>query len=93
MGGSPPVAKYSELLKELTNFDPIIQRRIRNWLGLEYDDKVKDYLPKKAAIINEKGARWVIGCLETYQAKTNIITNLGRDEYISLKIEIIELSW
>lgn len=93
MGGQPPVSKYSELLKELTNFDPIIQRRIRNWLGLEWDDKIQNYLPKKAAIINETGARWVIGCLETYQAKPNIITNLGRDEYVSLKIEIVELAW
>jgi len=93
MGGGSPMTKYSELLKELTNFDPIIQRRIRNWLGLEWDDSVRGYIQKKSAIINEKGARWVIGCLETYQAKPNIITNLGREEYMSIKIEIVELAW
>lgn len=92
-GAQAPMSKYSELLKELTNFDPIIQRRIRNWLGLEWDEATKDYKQKRTAIINEKGARWVIGCLETYQAKPNIITNLHRDEYNALKIEIIELSW
>ena len=69
-----PMNKYSDLLKQLTDFDPIIQSRIRNWLGLEFDDKLQDYVQKKSAIINEKGARWAIGCLQTYQAKTNIIT-------------------
>jgi len=92
-GTQAPMSKYSELLKELTNFDPIIQRRIRNWLGLEWDEKVQNYIPKKSAIINEKGARWAIGCLEVYQSKPNIITNLGREEYIDLKIEIIDLCW
>ncbi len=85
--------KYSDLLKELTNFDKIIQARIRNWLGLEWDDKLKDYTPKKAAIINEKGARWAIGCLQVYQAKPNIITNLAREEYINIKLEIVDLCW
>ena len=92
-GDQAPMTKYSELLKELTNFDPIIQRRIRNWLGLEWDENVKDYTQKKAAIINEKGARWAIGCLETYQCKPNIITNLAREEYMNLKVEIIDLCW
>ncbi len=92
-GDQTPMSKYSDLLKELTNFDPIIQRRIRNWLGLEWDENVKDYKQKKSAIINEKGARWVIGCLETYQAKTNIITNLAREEYLSIKLEIVDLAW
>ena len=92
-GAQAPISKHSELLKELTNFDPIIQRRIRNWLGLEWDEKMQDYQQKQAAIINEKGARWAIGCLETYQAKPNIITNLSRDELVNIKLEIIDLCW
>jgi len=92
-GNNSPINKHSDLLKELTNFDPIIQRRIRNWLGLEWDENIKDYKQKQSAIINEKGARWVIGCLETYQAKTNIITNLAREEYMSIKLEIADLAW
>jgi hypothetical protein len=93
VGTQAPMNRYSDLLKELTNFDPIIQRRIRNWLGLEWDEKVKDYRQMKTAIINERGARWAIGCLETYQSKPNIITNLAREEYINIRIEIIELCW
>ena len=93
IGGQPPMSKYSELLKELTNFDPIIQRRIRNWLGLEWDEKIKNYKKKREAIINEEGARWAIGCLETYQSKPNIITNLGKEEYLNIRLEIIDLCW
>lgn len=91
--GQPPINKYSDLLKELTNFDPIVQRRIRNWLGLEWDETVRDYIPKKSAIINEKGARWAIGCLETYQSKPNIITNQAKQEYTNMQLEIVDLCW
>lgn len=85
--------KHADLLKELTNFDPIIQRRIRNWLGLEWDSKIKGYVQRKEAIINEKGAKWAIGFLETYQAKPNIITNLSQQEYKDFKVEIIDGAW
>jgi hypothetical protein len=88
-----PLNKHNDLLKELTNFDPIIQRRIRNWLGLEWDDKIRGYVPKKEAIINEKGAKWAIGVLETYQAKTNIITNLSKNEYKNIQIELVDMCW
>jgi len=74
--GQTPMNKYSDLLKDLTNFDPAIQERIKNWLGLEWDSQIKDYKQTDSAIINEKGARWAIGILKTYMAKTNIITNI-----------------
>lgn len=92
-GYNSPIQRHSDLLKELTNFDPVIARRIRNWLGLEYDDTVKDYKQRYQAIINEKGARWAIGVLQTYQSKTNIITNLSKVEYHNMELEIIDLCW
>jgi hypothetical protein len=93
MGGISPMEKHSDLLKELTNFDPIIQERIRDWLGLDYDEQQKDYIQKHPPIINTKGARWAIGFLRTYQSKTNFITNLNQAEYNTIKVEIIDGCW
>ena len=92
-GGSNPINKHSDLLKELTNFDPAILERIKNWLGLEWDDKIKDYKPTHSAIINEKGARWAIGVLKTYMARTNIITNISQKEFNNLQKDIIKIAW
>jgi hypothetical protein len=92
-GNSSPINKHSDLLKELTNFDPMIQTRIRNWLGLEWDDKLKEYTQKQHAIINEKGARWAIGFLQTYQTRTNIITNISQHEFKNLQLDIIKVVW
>lgn len=88
-----PMEKHSDLLKELTNFDPIIASRIRNWLGLEFDDKVQDYIKKRPAIINEKGARWAMGFLQTYQARTNFVTNISHAEFKNLQLDIIKMVW
>jgi len=91
--GQSPIDKHSDLLKELTNFDPIIQKRVRNWLGLEWDDEVKEYRQKKHAIINERGARWALGFLQTYQSKTNFITNITQAEFKNLQLDIIKICW
>jgi len=91
--GKTPMNKYSDLLKDLTNFDPAIQERIKNWLGLEWDSQIKDYKQTDSAIINEKGARWAIGILKTYMAKTNIITNISQSEFKNLQKDIIKIAW
>lgn len=91
--GQSPIDKHKDLLKDLTNFDPIIQTRIKNWLGLEYDDLVKDYKQKHPAILNEKGARWAMGTLQTYQSKTNFITNITQHEFKCMQGEILDLVW
>lgn len=93
MNNDPPMVKNSDLLKELTDFDPAIQNKIRNWLGMAWDSKSEDYVSRYPPIINEEGARWCIGWLRTYQSKTNIITNLDRNELKNIKIEIVELCW
>lgn len=91
--GQTPISKHSDLLKDLTNFDPAIQERIKNWLGLEWNDKLKDYEQTQTAIINEKGARWAIGVLKTYMTKTNIITNISQPEFKNLQKDIIKICW
>lgn len=93
ISGGSPMDKHSDLLKELTNFDPIIQKRIRNWLGLEWDDTVKEYRQKREAVINERGARWAMGWLQTYQSKTNFITNITQNEFKNIQIDIIKIAW
>lgn len=92
-GSSNNINKHADLLKELTNFDPVIQRRMRNWLGLEWNDKEKTYKKQKAAIMNEEGVWWAIGFLQTYQSKTNIITNLSEHEFKYIHIDIIDVAW
>lgn len=91
--GQSPIDKHSSLLKDLTDFDPIIQQRIRNWLGLDWDKDSKSFKPKLPAIINEKGARWAIGFLRTYQCKTNIITNISKHEFGNLQLDVIKIAW
>lgn len=93
IGAEPPISKYSDLIKELTNFAPQIARRIRNWLGLEYDEDTKGYIQKRDAIINVKGAKWAVGFLETYQTRTNIITNISQYEFKNLQLDIIKVVW
>jgi hypothetical protein len=91
--GQSPIDKHKDLLKSLTDFDPIVQRKIRNWLGLEWDEEVKDYHQKYPAVINEKGARWAIGLLGTYQSKTNFITNITQIEFKNMQSEILDSVW
>jgi len=93
MGGTAPIDKHSDLLKDLTDFDPSIQKRVRNWLGLEWDEESKTYIEKNEPIINLKGAKWAIGFLTTYLTKTNIITNISEQEYKDLRIDIIDTAW
>ena len=88
-----PIGRHSDLLKELTNFDPSIKERIKNWLGLEWNSEINDYKQTQNAIINEKGARWAIGVLKTYMARTNIITNINQKEFNNLQQDIIKISW
>lgn len=93
-GGDAPIFKHSDLLKDLTNFDPLVQKRIKNWLGLEWDDKVRNYRKyKNLATINEKGAKWAIGFLQTYQNKPNLLTNISRDEFKNLHLNILKVVW
>ena len=90
---SAPMDKHADLLKDLTDFDPSIKRRIENWLGLEWDEAKKDYIQRYEAIINLRGAKWAIGFLGTYLNKTNILTNISEEEYKDLRKDIINTVW
>ena len=94
-GGVAPIEKHKDLLKELTDFSPIIQDIVNGWLGrvwnpstekFEHDDSIP-------AIMNTQCALWCIGFLKTYARKTNIITNIGLEEYNNLHLDIIRVIW
>lgn len=91
--GRSPLEKHSDLLKELTNFDPIIQTRVRNWMGLAYDAKEEKYIKKRPAIMNLKGTWWCIRVLQVYMSRPNIITNLDKHEIKYLRKDIIQMCW
>lgn len=88
-----PIDKHASLLKELTNFKPIIQRRFHNWLGLEFDNDKQEFTKQRHAIMNERGAWWAIGFLQTYQCETNIITNISQHEFNNLQLDMIDVAW
>ena len=91
----PPLEKYSDLLKELTNFNPYLKELVNGWLGLVWDQDSKSYKTSKELIpiMNTKCAGWCVSYLKTYARKTNIITHIGKNEYGFLVNDIIDVLW
>lgn len=94
-GGSPPLEKHSDLLKNLTDFDPYLKNLFNNWLGLTWDESKSKYVPNPFVrqIMNLRGAAWCIGVLKTYARKNNIITHIRDKEYKEMMSDIIENVW
>ena len=93
-GGMPPAGeRHNDLLKDLTNFDRYIKDTVNGWLGLIWDEKNQTYIrdPYSEPIMNKKCATWCIGYMRTYVKKNNIITNIGKNEYIWLDCDIIDV--
>jgi len=91
--GRSAMEKHSELLKELTDFDPQLKETINNWLGIVWDEEKKKYVPNPYVepIMNMKCAVWCIGFLKTYAKKTNIITDISRQDYDDFQMDIIDV--
>lgn len=89
---SSPMDKHRELLKELTDFDPVIKDTVNGWLGLVWDAEKEKYVrnPFAEPKMNGKGAAFYAGFLRTYAKKTNIITNLGEEQSRWIQKDIIE---
>jgi len=94
-GGVPAMEKHSDLLKGLTNFDKYIKDKVNGWLGLVWDGKTKEYVvnPNIEPIMNGKCAAWCIDFLKTYTRDNNIITNIGREEYMNIIEDVIDVVW
>jgi hypothetical protein len=89
------IQKYNDLLKELTNFNPIIADVVNGWLGLTWNERNEKYEtnPNIIPIMNMKGAMWCISYLKTYAKKTNLITHIDADEYKWLYWDINRVVW
>jgi len=91
----PPMEKYNDLLRKLTDFDPFLQKQVMEWLGMYWDSDKKEYVkdPEIDPIMNIKGARWCVNFLRTYARDNNIITNIDHDVYCNIMIDIIETTF
>lgn len=94
-GGMPVMEKHNDLLKELTNFNKYIRDKINGWLGIFWDSEENKYVrdPKISPIMNKKCATWCVDYLKTYTRDNNIITHIGKSEYVNLNEDIIEVLW
>jgi len=90
-----PMEKHSDLLKELTNFEPYLKETVNGWLGLVWDEEKAKHIPSKdiKPIMNSICAGWCISFLKTYTRKNNIITHIGKYEYKFLIEDIIDAVW
>lgn len=88
-----PMEKHSDLLKDLTNFDPYLKIKVSEWLGLRWSEEVEKYV-KDADVqptMNTTGARWAVNFLRTYTRGNNIITNTDRDAYVNFMDDVIDV--
>lgn len=94
-GSTPPMQKHSDLLKQLTNFDPFIKDKINGWLGMRWDAERGKFIRDEDIdpIMNTKCAAWCIDYLKTYTRDNNIITHIGEREYKNIVEDIIDVVW
>lgn len=87
--------QHSDLLKELTNFDPYLKETVNGWLGLVWNEDEGKFIRDQnlVPIMNIRCAGWCISFLKTYTRKNNIITDIGKKEYIFLVSDIIDVAW
>ena len=90
-----PMEKHSELLKQLTNFEPFLKKKFNEWLALSWDEKQNKYIknPLLEPIMNIKCANWLISFISTYARQNNIITDIGQDDFNYIREDIIETLW
>ncbi len=96
LGGLPsPMEKHADFLKDLTNFAPYLKETVNGWLGLIWDHSTGTYEkdPNGTPIMNAKCASWSVSFLKTYARNNNIITHIGKNEYIFLVDDIISVIW
>lgn len=93
--GDTPLSKHSDLLKELTNFDPYLKEMINNWLGLRWDQEKGEFTKDSYVkpVMTAQGAAWCLGVIKTYARNNNIITNISHEEYKNIMEDHIEAIW
>jgi len=94
-GGVAPVEKHSDLLKDLTNFDPYLRETFNSWLAITWNEESNKFLknPLLNPVMSVQGAAFCSGTLKTYTRRNNIITDIGKEEYKAIMLDHIESIW
>jgi len=83
MGNTPPMDKYPNLLKGMTEFSGYLRTLYNDWVGLTWNESDKKFTRDVSLepIMNVKGANWSISFIKTFVRKTNLIAYLEKKEY------------
>jgi len=94
-GGVAPMEKHNDLLKQLTDFAPYLKDKMIGWLGLVWDQEQEKYVVDENVkpIMNKQCAKWCVEYLRTYARKNNIITHIGKEDYLQIQEDIIDVVW
>ena len=92
-GGSAPIDRYNDLLKELTKFDKYLKEKANGWLGLVWDQEKGKYVrdPNLDRVMNFKGVAYCINFLSTYVRGNNILTYIRKDDYKYITFDIYRI--
>lgn len=95
MSNPSTMQKFSDLLKDLTDFEPTLKEVVNGWLGMTWNNHERRFEKNGLIepIMNLKGAMWCITYLKTYAKKTNFITNISEKEYEWLYWDINRVVW
>lgn len=87
--------RFSDLLKELTNFDSYFMELLNGWLGLRWDSDSERFVRSKGVvpIMNVRCAVWCLTFLKNYARKNNIITTLRPNDYRYIMSDVIKTVW
>lgn len=88
---SAAMEKHSELLKQLTNFEPFLTKTIYGWLGVSWDEKQKRYIKKYKPLMNEEGVMWCVSFLQKYTRENNIITTIREKQYNEMVADVVDV--
>jgi len=94
-GLAPTMEKHNDLLRELTDFRPFLRDLAIKWLALEWDEDTSSWQPQKdiPPMCNRRCVRWCMAEFSPYCRNNNIITDIGKDEYINIMEDVIETVW
>jgi len=94
-GGPPPLEKHNDLLKELTNFKPFIRQMMNGWMGISWNEAEAKFTrdPNITPVMNIQGASWCTDRLKSYARENNIITNIGKEEYVNIISDLVYDVW
>ena len=88
-----PIEKHSDLLKELTNFNPFFKDFSIRVLGLVWSESQKKYIKNEFVEpqANEKFINWAMTQFGTYLRRNNIITNIPQQDFHYIMRDVVDV--